>query len=355
METSQGMGRKEWFGCACCPSNICRFLSSVSGYMYAQTDEDVYVNLYASGEANMKIQNRDVTFTQQSEMPWDGKSTLKLGLDKSMQFKVYLRIPGWARNEANPGNELYTFKKKSDKKVTIKLNGKEQSYKLDKGYVVFDRKWKNGDEFELNFPVEIREVLCDERVKSNRDKVALQRGPIVYCSEGVDFNEPNILNLLMDETETIETKYDENLLGGIMTLEGKVHRVKRKKEGVEIVEDSFKAIPYYAWANRGLAPMQVWYATNPDAARPTPLQSIPTKSELKTSQTWSSKEAIRDQMLPAESNDFDFESMVFRRTRDGEPEQEFYTQYLFDKEYTISESTLYWMVRGDVRTPKELK
>ena len=178
--------RSPWFGCACCPGNITRFMASVPGYVYAQQGDVLYVNLYAGGTADVKMDDgRTIKITQETRYPWDGAVKMKLDPDKPGEFTVNVRIPGWARDEAVP-SDLYKFMDKANEPVTIKVNGRNVPIALDKGYVSLKRAWNSGDVIELNLPMPVRRVLANDKVADDAGKVALQRGPLVYCIEWPD-------------------------------------------------------------------------------------------------------------------------------------------------------------------------
>lgn len=233
--------RSGWFECSCCPTNIARFLPSLPGYMYAQRDLDTYVNLYISGSAELTIAGKPVTITQQNNYPWTGQLNFRVSPVGAQQFTLRLRIPGWAGNEAIP-SDLYAFTKKSTAPVTLKVNGKPVDYKVDKGYAVVSRNWKAGDQLELVLPMQVKEVVADKNVKDDLGKVALQRGPLIYCAEWKD-NEKPVDALKLSLNSRFQTAFEPALLNGITVLKG----------------NGMTAIPYYAWANRGKGEMKVWF------------------------------------------------------------------------------------------------
>jgi hypothetical protein len=172
----------------CCPPNLVRFLAAMPGFIYAQDKRDtIYVNLYLSSEASFRIGGsvggKDLTLAVESEMPWGGKSQIRLSAKEPVRGAIKLRIPGWARNQPAPGT-LYTYQHKLDKQPTGSVNGKAVSAAADRtGYVSLERVWQNGDFIEIEFPLEVRQVVADARVQENRGRIAIERGPIVYCAE----------------------------------------------------------------------------------------------------------------------------------------------------------------------------
>ena len=253
--------RSPWFGCACCPGNITRFLSSLPGYFYAQKKDSIFVNLFAGGIANIKLEDgRALKLTQETRYPWDGAVKIIVAPEKASKFTIAVRIPGWARNEAVPGG-LYQFLKAASKEpVTIKVNRKNVPIKLDQGYVRLDRRWKNGDVIELNLPMPVQQVVASEKVKADRGCIALQRGPIVYCAEWPDNPHGKVRNLLLPRDQVFNLSFEPSLLNGVETIRGKSITLSRNATGAVVrTEQAFKAIPYYAWANRGKGEMAVWF------------------------------------------------------------------------------------------------
>ncbi len=179
--------RSGWFPCSCCPTNLVRLLPSVPGYIYAQKDDRVYANLFISSNVNLKVENKEVAITQQNNYPWNGDLKFIVNPKSSFDFSMLIRIPGWAQNEAMP-SDLYSFENNSVEKVSITVNGKEVSYQMQNGYAVLNRKWKKNDVIEVKLPMEVRRVIANLKVKNDIGKVALQRGPIMYCAEWVDNN-----------------------------------------------------------------------------------------------------------------------------------------------------------------------
>ena len=244
--SGEKLDRQPWFGCSCCPTNMCRFLPSVPGYIYAQGENKIYVNLYVSSSSQINLNGKaPVTITQESQYPWDGNVKIAVSPEKAGRFSLCLRIPGWAKNQPVPG-DLYTYTLPEKDSSAILLNGKKIAFKSDKGYAVMDREWKQGDVVNLTLPMQIRQVVANKSVKDDLGKVAIERGPIVYCLEAID-NE-NIDNIGISPNDLFSAGFNPNLLGGIETISGKLIDGKV----------SFSAIPYYSWNNRGIGKMKVW-------------------------------------------------------------------------------------------------
>ena len=215
--------RKAWYGCACCPSQICRFLPSIGNYVYGVSKEGVYVNLYMGNTATLKAAGKELTLAQETGYPWTGDITLKVGVKGSVQTQLRLRIPGWC------------------KAYSLTVNGETVEPTLDKGYAVIDRKWKDGDCVGLHFDMPVEVVAADPRVKEDEGKRAVQRGPVVYCLEEVD--NPDIDAVRIAEDEKFDTAFEKDLLGGIVSIQA---------------AGGGRYIPYYAWDNRAAGKMKVW-------------------------------------------------------------------------------------------------
>src|SRR4029453_13288914 len=222
LESNGQHQRSPWFGVACCPGNITRFLASVPGYVYAQQGDKLYVNLFVAGTADIDLDNgRRVKLIQETRYPWEGGGVKITGNpDGSGKFSVYVRIPGWARNEPVPG-DLYHFIDKVDDPVTIRVNGSRVSINTEKGYANISRTWKRGDVIELGLPMPIRRVAANELVKAARGRFALQRGPIVYCAEWPDNAQGHVRNLMLADNAPLADEFKPGLLGGVTVIKGK--------------------------------------------------------------------------------------------------------------------------------------
>ena len=243
--------RSGWFECSCCPTNLVRLIPSIPGYMYAQKQNNIYVNLFISGTAELNVGNNPVQIIQQNNYPWDGALAFTINPKTSSTFNMLIRIPGWAKNEAIPST-LYQFENGQDKKVSVKVNGVETKQTMQNGYWVINRKWKKGDVISVALPMDVKKVSCNNNVKENIGKVALQRGPIMYCAEWVD-NNGTTSDISIPQGAIFTNEYS-NMLNGITVLKSEVH-----KTGDGVTQQPFVAIPYYAWANRGKGEMQLWF------------------------------------------------------------------------------------------------
>jgi hypothetical protein len=232
--------RQSWFDCSCCPTNLIRFIPSIPGLIYSKSKDALYVNLYASNTAKITLDKTDLQISQQTNYPWDGKVALTVSPKKESEFTIKLRIPSWARNQVLPG-DLYRYATTSTAKTTVTINGKAFAYQEDKGYITITRKWKKGEKILLDFPMEVKQVVTNPKVEGNKGKVALEYGPIVYAIEEAD-NATNFDAITISANDTFKVKKEETLLEGVNTIQTK----------------KLKAIPYYAWSNRGVGKMKVW-------------------------------------------------------------------------------------------------
>jgi len=262
--------RSKWFGCACCPVNIVRFIPSLSGYVYARRNREIYVNLYAGGCGTVKLPDNNVKLIQQSRYPWDGDIKIKIEPEHSQKFTVYLRIPGWAREQPVP-SDLYRYLDKSDKAVTLKVNGRKVQLEMSNGFAGIDRAWQKGDVIDLHLPMPVRRVQAHEKVAANSGRLALERGPLVYCLENVD-NPKKIPYLYLSDDVKFTTEHRPDLLGGVTIIKAGAHL--RQEDPGQDIPCELIAIPYYAWAHRGGGPMAVWLPASAKAALPRPLPTI---------------------------------------------------------------------------------
>lgn len=343
LESNYGGRRSAWFGCACCPSNISRFIPAVPGYIYGVKGDELYVNLFISNSSSLNVGKQKVSITQSGNMPWEGNTDIIINPAKNATFTVKVRIPGWAINEAAPDNELYWFKGQNSKSAVVKVNGVAVDMTLNKGYVAISRQWKKGDKISVELPMDVQRIACNPKVSANIGKTALQRGPIVYCSEGIDFADSRILDMVLPDTAAI-TCLNDTLLKGMVTLHAKAYQTKRDAKGETQLADriDLKAIPYYAWAHRKASPMVMWYATNKYVAKPRPAATIANLSRVDGSVNNVSIEAIRDQLLPSGSND---NNLPFFHWWPHSNQTE-WVSYTFDKPYTISKSKIFWFNDG---------
>lgn len=249
---SNGAQRRSWIGLACCPSNLARIIPQVGGLAYAWRQRQLYVNLYVAGEVALELDNGAKTkVVQQTDYPWSGRVRLQIAPDQPSEFALCLRIPGWALDHPVP-SDLYRFANSTSAKVGLKINGRSiaASPKED-GYVHLQRRWQAGDVVELDLPMPIRRIRAHEKVQEDQGRVALMRGPIIYCLEAVDHPDINISDLILPPDAVLEAQHRPDLLGGVTVLRGEALADGQR-------ETPMTAVPYYAWANRTKGAMTVW-------------------------------------------------------------------------------------------------
>lgn len=258
--------RSAWFGCACCPSNLCRFIPSVSGYVYATQGDRLYVNLYAESTAKLELDGAGLTLRQRTQYPWSGDIELTLEQAPEREVELALRLPGWAREQAVPG-DLYRFADDHHESATLAVNDQAVELKVRDGYAILRRRWSAGDRVRLTLPMPVRRLVAKEDVKADRGRVAFQRGPLVFAAEQVDNPGVDLTQVLIDPGAPLSAKFDSTLLDGVAVIEAPAHAAKTTEGGkAESVSTTVKAIPYYAWANRGLGTMEVWLLQSAETA-----------------------------------------------------------------------------------------
>jgi hypothetical protein len=277
-------GRAPWFDVACCPGNLARFIPSFPGYLYAVKDDTLFVNLFVGSAADVEVGGQRVRVTQQTHYPWDGSVKLVIEPQKESEFAVYLRIPGWARNAPVAG-DLYRYLEPRLDPIGLSVNGSPVQVDFDKGFARIRRTWKSGDVVDLTLPMVVRRVVANDAVAEDAGKVALERGPILFCVEWPD-NDGRALNLVLPDSAKLTAEIRPGLLKGVVTIRGTAEVVEpapavkptaggaRGAKGTKPaqpgakpaapaaakppVTKEFVAIPYYGWANRGDGEMTVW-------------------------------------------------------------------------------------------------
>ena len=345
--------RQKWFGCACCPGNITRFIASVPGYIYARQGKDIFVNLYAQGKAKIG----QVELEQTTDYPWDGKIRIKVTKGGG-KFAMKLRVPSWLK-QSPTNNSLYTYLDKA-KTYSVSVNG-QSLYPENRDYITITRSWKKGDVIELNFPMEVRRIIANDNAEDDRDKVALERGPIVYCLEGSDQADGKVFNKYILNSADIQAHFERNLLNGVVVLDGTANELQQ--DGT-VKDVTFRAIPYSTWNNRGPQQMEIWVANTPAVAVATPFPTIASKAQTfsnrgpiqndapETAPTDNWVSGVNDQWEPKRSSDTS-KPYHYWWLKQGTTEA---ISYQFDQEYEVSNVQVYWLdfdhYDGNFRTPE---
>jgi len=259
LESEGNYSRSEWFDCSCCPSNISRFIPSVSGYIYATRADTLFVNLYIGSEGTVHLGGHEISVTQSTQYPWDGEVTITVNPREKVLATIALRIPCWAQNEVLPGG-LYHFAEPFEGYPSVNVNGKLRPLRMHHGYAMMTNSWHPGDQIHLSIPMPVRKVAAISQIADDRDKVAFTRGPIVYCAEGID-NEGNVKDLVVDQQTPFSYSFDSTLLNGVGTIRGKIRKMQGDgfSQPVTFYSSSLFLLPYYAWCHRGSGAMNVWF------------------------------------------------------------------------------------------------
>ncbi len=250
--------RQSWFDCSCCPTNLIRFIPSIPGMIYATANDSVFINLFVSSKATVRLNTSQVELTQKTGYPWDGRIEIAVNPNKESHFTLKLRVPGWANNRPVPG-DLYAYIKDTRSDVILTVNGISIKPAIRNGYVEITRKWKKGDLVGYSLQMRVREVITNEKVEANRNRVALEYGPIVYCAEEID-NPLHFDELTISDNTVLIVRKKNTLLGGVNTIRGHILASEYDINSGEPKKDptDFVLIPYYAWSNRGVGRMKVW-------------------------------------------------------------------------------------------------
>lgn len=227
LESKGNHHRQAWYGCACCPSQISRFLPSIGNYIYGTSKEAIWVNLYIGNSTEIQAGKNHMTLKQETDYPWNGKVKLTVSSTTPLNKEIRLRIPGWC------------------KQYTLAVNGQQQTAPIEKGYAVVQKEWKDGDEISLHLEMPVEIVEADSRVKQNTGKRAIQRGPLVYCMEETD-NTKDFDKLAITPQTAFNCNFETSLLNGVEIIQA--------TNG----DKTISLIPYYAWDNREAGKMKVW-------------------------------------------------------------------------------------------------
>ncbi|MBN1933759.1 MAG: glycoside hydrolase family 127 protein [Anaerolineae bacterium] len=241
--------RQAWFGCACCPPNVLRTLASLGQYVYSQSDTTAYIHLYVQGQGKLDVGGQKVVIAQETRYPWEGQIAVTVQPEAAADFALALRVPGWCRE------------------ATLCVNGAplEIGALIERGYARIARTWQPGDVVTLDLAMPVEHIAAHPAVRDDIGRVALQRGPLVYCLEEAD-NGPNLPALALPPEVAWKVKFDPSLLGGVVVIDGEAERRSGEswmdqlyRPAVPKVERApVRAIPYYAWANREPGEMLVW-------------------------------------------------------------------------------------------------
>ncbi|MDO9510401.1 MAG: glycoside hydrolase family 127 protein [Bacteroidales bacterium] len=353
LESDGSHQRSPWFDCSCCPTNVARFLPSLPGYIYAQKENQLFVNLYIGNRAEINMDFGKLNIIQSTNYPWDGTIDIELNPEVQKSFTVMLRIPSWAGDQPFPG-DLYRFQNEPEEKILLKINGELVETVIYHGYAVIVKEWLPGDKIQLKLPMPVRKIVAHKMIEDDMDKMAFSRGPLVYCAEGID-NGGKVRNFLIDKELDFELLNQPTLLHGIHTMHSNAYSVSMdSKSNVIKKEQKLNLIPYYAWAHRGNGEMMVWFPYDEKAARALPPPTIASESSPSASYVYDQILALNDQRIPKKSNDQEIPRFTFWNHK-GSKE---WVRYDFKDAMEISYIHVYWFddgPDGGCRIPKNWK
>ena len=354
--------RQAWFGCACCPSNICRFIPSLPGYIYAVRDgahapvgalglPAVYVNLFLSNNSTIDVDGKKLTLSQETNYPWNGDITIRVDKSNVGMFTMKIRIPGWLKNQPVPSN-LYQYTDGKRLAAKCSLNGTNINVTpFEDGYINITRRWKKGDVIKLHFDMEPRTVRALQQVEADRGMVSIERGPIVYCAEWVD-NDFDIMGALINQEPQFNVGDATIANTPIKTLKTDAQTLSFSKDGrLETKDVMLTLIPYYAWCHRGSGKMSVWLAQDLSATTPTLPATLASQSKVETSSKIPALTSLNDRLIPRDAND---RSVPYTHWWPKQASTE-WISYEFPTASTVQSSTVWWFDDGPwggCRVPK---
>lgn len=343
--------RQPWFGCACCPSNICRFIPSLPGYVYAVKDRSLYVNLFLANDSEVKVAGRSVRLKQSTDYPWNGDIRLTVSENRAGLFAMKLRIPGWVRGEVAPGG-LYDFTDSRHTGFTVTVNGQAVAAETGAdGYLTISRKWRKGDRVDIHFDMEARTVRADSHVEADRGRIAIERGPLVYCAEFAD-NSFDIMSVIANQKPTFAEGTATIAGTAVKTLVTDAQTLDFDQQGKLVAKDvRLTLIPYYAWCHRGSGKMRVWLPQDLSASSPARPATLASLSKLTASSPTEALSAVNDRLVPKDGDD---RSIPYYHwwPKKGAAE---WLAYEFPEASKVQSATVYWFDDepwGGCRVPK---
>ena len=335
--------RQAWFGCACCPSNICRFIPSLPGYIYAVKGHDVYLNLFLSNSATLDVAGKKVALTQTTNYPWEGETKVVIDKNTAGDFNLKVRIPGWLRNKVVP-SDLYQYTDGKRLGYSFIINGITVPLLISPdGYINIERSWKKGDELIICFDMEPRTVRANNKVAADRGMISVERGPLVYCAEHPD-NNFDIMGTLINQNPQFRLGKGEIAGTPIQTLITDAQTLNFNKEGkLQATDQTLTLIPYYAWCHRGSGKMRVWLPQDLNATNPSQPATLASQSRVSSStEKMPALSAINDRLVPKDEND---RSVPYTHwwPKNGTTE---WLGYEFPEASTVQSATVYWYDDG---------
>jgi DUF1680 family protein len=331
--------RQPWFSCACCPPNLLRLIASIAGYIYAADESGVRINLYVASTMTADLPHGKVKLTQETDYPWSGDVTVRVEPPAPTKFSLYLRLSGWCDSPS------------------ATVNGEAVSMKnVEKGYLRITREWRSGDVVKLRLPMEIKRVVAHPLVKADVGRVALTRGPLVYCLEGVD-NGGEVLNLALPDDAPVAAAHQADLLGGVTVLKGKALRARSDDFSERLYAEAksgepcaFTAVPYYSWDNREPGEMVVWLPRTVGLTEFKSPPSLAVRGKPSASHVQGTVHALNDRVEPSSSCDLSIPRFTWWDHK-GTVE---WAALAFDTPVRVSKAEVYWFDdtgKGGCRVP----
>ena len=344
--------RTPWFTCACCPPNVARFIAELGGFAYGVEGDKVFVNIYTQGTAEVETKAGKVYLEQTTDYPWKGDIKITVNPEKAAAWTLMARIPGWAQGRPLP-SDLYRYAEDIKEPPVLKVNGEAVTLNLEKGYASIARTWQKGDVVEIHLPMPVRRVFANENLKADIGRVAVERGPFVFCAEGAD-SDGTVSNLVLDDGAVLTAEARPDLLNGVTVITGEATAYRYKGGRIVGEKKKLTLIPYYAWAHRGRGEMEVWLARTKGMARPVPEPTTASTAKVSSSEDGKGVEAVHDLYEPENSNDH-AHGYLHWWPKKGTSE---WIQYDFGKPVALSETSVYWFDdtgEGECRVPVSWK
>jgi hypothetical protein len=332
LEAGPKRARWAWHGCPCCPPMFLKIMGALPGYIYAQDEGGIYVNLFVGSRAEVRLPGGKVVLRQTTGYPWDGATKLAVEPEREMEFAIYVRLPGWCEEPK------------------VQVNGKPLAMiEKVRGYAHLQRQWQPGDVVELTLPMPVQRLKAHPKVEADIGRVALQRGPLVYCLEAMD-NGGHVRNLVIPPEAQLSARHRANVLGGVTVIQGPALALHREAwpdrlylpsaSVPGVTNTGFTAIPYFANANRQPGEMMVWMAETASKAEPLAPPTVATRAKPSASHCWrdDTLSALNDQAEPAASDDTNIPRFTWWDHR-GTQE---WVQYDFERPTEVSAVEVYW-------------
>jgi DUF1680 family protein len=336
--------RASWSAFPCGTPNLLRFLATVPGYVYAQKNDELFVNLFMSNTTTMELSSGQVEISQSTDYPWQGRVDLNVTPEASAEFAIKIRIPGWTRNRPVPG-PLYQFMDSEKGTVAIRVNGELIDYQMEKGYAVLKRRWNKGDKVTIDMVMEPRKVVANPKVEADRGRFALQRGPLVYTLEGADHQDGKVRNMMVSSDAKMKVSYREDLLNGTYVMESEGTGLKYRQGSDGVVEESkpITAIPYFLWANRGPHEMMTWIPYKKSAAEPTPSppKTLASTSTVRASEGAKNLDELNNQYVLPVNQHLPKVAGYFRWPLEERDKRQ-WAQYIFERPAEVSSVKVHW-------------